>query len=164
MTNPVTGYDAEEVLRERANTIRQRLRADMTMTLGSLKGTPELVMDALLDDAMHQIEQLLTGPTPTYNTYSPWNGRSLAFIRMVSGRPAYYASAEDAYRQTDLETGPVEVGNFCWYDTSRFGNITLSVGGGMVLGLDHFGWPVVTEFDWPGFGTYLGHSKQIGRT
>jgi hypothetical protein len=55
------------MIEARAADIRTRLRADMSITLGA--NLPELVLDPdrleatldnLLDDAMHQVEQLLS--------------------------------------------------------------------------------------------------------
>lgn len=44
---------------QRASTIRSRLTADMGNTLTSLRGSPELLLDELVQDAMHQVETLL---------------------------------------------------------------------------------------------------------
>lgn len=99
-------------------------------------------------------------------SYGPWEGLSLRFVRTVLGLPPWYATAADARVAVgSLLSGIPPAGAVCWYKTSRYGNIALSVGevdgGTTQVMCVRQGWPTLRRYDDAVLGEYEGWSRQI---
>lgn len=91
-----------------------------------------------------------------------WNGRSLAFVRQVSGHPAKYPDCSVAMDEMLVHhTDPPAIGAWCWYksDTNPHGNVALYLDDAQVLGVHpNGGLPYVTNIFDPRLGNYFGWS------